>query len=88
MKKNINDYERVARVLGGIALSSLAFVGPRKKWFLSFLIPAAEGIVGKCLMYSAFNFSTRNEVSEEAKDYMQVQSDSELAAGHPIVGVS
>ena len=88
MKKNIHDYERVGRVAGGLFLSSMAFWGPKKKYFLGFLIPAFTGVTGNCPFYSATGMSTRKEVEEQANDYFPVQSSSEAAAGHPIVGVS
>lgn len=90
MQKNINDYERVGRVAGGLFLSSLAFWGPKNKWYLGFLVPAVEGMVGTCLMYSALGINTRSKEGSEdqANKYFPVQSTSERAAGHPIVGVS
>lgn len=91
MKKNIHNYERVARVIGGAALSSLAFRSPGKKWLLAFLVPVVEGILGKCALCSLLGISTRSEdkkVEDQANDYFPVQSQSERAAGHPIVGVS
>jgi hypothetical protein len=87
MQKNVHDYERIGRVVGGITLSSLAFWGPRKIWFLGFLVPVITGLMGKCPLYSSLGISTRK--SEQAdNDYFPVKSDSELAAGHPIVGVT
>lgn len=91
MKKNVHDYERVGRVTVGLFLTSLAFWGPRKKCFLGFLIPVWTGITGNCPVYSILGVSTRKDQRgpyEQANDYFPVQSDSEKAAGHPIVGVS
>lgn len=87
MKKNIHDYERVGRVVGGVFLSSLAFWGPKKPLYLAFLIPIATGAVGTCPLYSALGVSTRKDPDTQANDYFPVQSTSEAAAGHPIVGV-
>ena len=90
MKKNIHDFERIGRVVGGVLLSSLGFWGPKRKIFLGFLVPVAEGIVGKCLLYSALNMSTRREqsVEEQANQYMHSETPAEAVAGHPIVGVA
>lgn len=92
MQKNIHRYERVLRTVGGLALSSLAFWGPRKPLFLSFLIPVVTGIVGKCPFYSALGINTRKQEDKQGKisdnEYFKTKSDSEVAAGHPIVGVS
>lgn len=87
MTKNIHPYERVGRILGGGILSSLAFWGPRNKAFLLFLIPVATGFVGTCPAYSALDISTLPEGDKRDNDYFPEQSDSERAAGHPIVGV-
>ncbi|MCM2349338.1 MAG: DUF2892 domain-containing protein [Bacteriovoracaceae bacterium] len=88
MKKNIHDYERVARFAGGAFLSSLAFWGPKKIGFLGFVIPMATGLSGTCPLYSALGISTRKETKDQDNEYFPVQSISEEAAGHPIVGVS
>lgn len=95
MIKNIHPYERVVRIGGGLFLSSLAFWGPRNKAFLSFLIPVGTGVAGTCPVYSAMGVSTLpreqdkpQDVEKQANDYFPVESDSEIAAGHPIVGVS
>jgi hypothetical protein len=91
MQKNIHRYERVLRTVGGLALSSLAFWGPRKSLFLSFLIPVATGMIGKCPLYSALGINTRQEDRKgeiSDNEYFETKSDSEIAAGHPIVGVS
>lgn len=92
MQKNIHDYERIARVSGGLLLSSLAFWGPRNKWYLLSLVPVIEGLTGVCLFYKASGINTRNlgkkSVEEQANEYFPVESSSEEAAGHPIVGVS
>lgn len=89
MKKNINDGERALRLTTGAVLASMAFWGPKKKWMLAFLMPAITGVVGTCPLYSALGVSTCNEDSiteKQANDYFPMKSDSEIIAGHPIVG--
>jgi hypothetical protein len=88
MRKNVHDAERVLRVVGGTLLSSMAFWGPRKSFYLAFLAPMITGLTGKCPLYSAMNINTRKTANEQANDYFPVQSDSERAAGHPLVGAS
>ena len=99
MKQNIHPYERVGRVGLGLFLSSLAFWGPKNKWYLTFLGLAADGAIGTCPVYSALGISTcpketktdkemPKDVEEQAKEYYPIESSSEIAAGHPIVGVS
>ena len=88
MQKNIGDFERVARVIGGGVLASMAFWGPKKRWYLAFAIPAIEGAIGTCALYSAFHINTRSVEEDQANVYFPAQSPSERAAGNPIVGVS
>ncbi|MDX6767957.1 MAG: DUF2892 domain-containing protein [Elusimicrobiota bacterium] len=58
MKTNIHPYERVARVVVGLGLTSLAFVGPESKWFLLGLVPVATGLLGWCPPYALLGMST------------------------------
>jgi hypothetical protein len=58
MKKNIHPVERVIRVVLGLVLVSLAFVGPANKWFLLGLIPLATGLLGTCPPYTLLGINT------------------------------
>ena len=58
MTKNIHHVERVARVVAGLVLTSLAFWGPSNPWFLLGLFPLATGLAGWCPPYSLFGFRT------------------------------
>jgi len=58
MKKNIHKYERVARIVAGLSLTSLAFVGPANLWFLLGLVLVITGAVGWCPPYAMFGIST------------------------------
>jgi hypothetical protein len=58
MKTNIHPYERVARVVIGLGVASLAFVGPANKWFLIGLVPVATGLLGWCPPYHLLGIST------------------------------
>ena len=58
MKTNIGKIERVVRVLGGLGLASMAFVGPQSLWFLLGLIPVATGLLGWCPPYAMLGIST------------------------------
>lgn len=60
MKKNIHQIERVVRVIMGLGLLSMAFMGPANMWFLLGLIPLATGLVGWCPPYAMLGFSTCN----------------------------
>jgi DUF2892 family protein len=56
--RNEHKVERVARVVVGLAVLSLFFVGPRSPWALIGLVPVLTGLAGTCPLYSIFGFST------------------------------
>jgi hypothetical protein len=58
MKQNIGGIERVARVVLGIAVLSLAFIGPQSPWAYLGIIPLTTGVIGWCPLYALFGFST------------------------------
>lgn len=60
MTKNIHPAERVIRVLVGVGLTSLAFVGPENKLFLLGLVPVATGLLGWCPPYAMLGINTCN----------------------------
>lgn len=55
---NIHLYERWARVLVGVILCSLAFVGPQNDWFLIGLLPIVTGLAGWCPPYALIGINT------------------------------
>lgn len=58
MKINIHPVERIVRVVAGLGLASMAFVGPANGWFLLGLIPVGTGLLGWCPAYSLLGIST------------------------------
>jgi hypothetical protein len=58
MTKNIHAVERVVRVVVGLVLISLAFVGPANLWFLLGAVPLATGLVGWCPPYALLGINT------------------------------
>ncbi len=58
MKKNIGAFERALRVLAGIAILSLAFVGPHSAWGYLGIVPLATGLTGWCPPYSLLGINT------------------------------
>jgi len=88
MKKNVHDYERIFRLLSGAFLTSLAFWGPKNKAFLSFSVLMGTGLIGTCPLYSMLGINTRAKSRSLDSEYFPHLSDSERAAGHPIVGVT
>jgi hypothetical protein len=58
MKKNVGDLERIIRIIAGISIISLAFVGPRSPWAYLGIIPLATGLMGWCPPYAMLGIST------------------------------
>lgn len=58
MKKNVHPIERVIRVVVGLGLTSMAFVGPANPWFLLGIIPVLTGVLGWCPPYTLLGIST------------------------------
>ncbi|MBP9708905.1 MAG: DUF2892 domain-containing protein [Oligoflexales bacterium] len=58
MKTNIHPYERIARVVIGLGLTSMAFIGPASPWFLLGIIPILTGLSGWCPPYQLLGIST------------------------------
>jgi hypothetical protein len=56
--KNEHMVDRAIRVVVGIALLSLVFVGPQTLWGLVGLVPLLTGVVGSCPLYRIFGIST------------------------------
>ncbi len=50
--------DRAVRVLLGIALLALAFVGPKTHWGFVGLVPLATGFLGFCPLYSVLGLNT------------------------------
>lgn len=58
MTQNIGNIERVIRVVVGLALVSMAFIGPKNMWFLLGAIPLATGLIGWCPPYAMLGINT------------------------------
>jgi membrane protein implicated in regulation of membrane protease activity len=58
MKKNVHPIERVIRVVAGVALISMAFLGPKNPWFFLGAVPLMTGLLGWCPPYQLLGFST------------------------------
>lgn len=60
---NVHPVERVVRILLGLGLLALAFVGPKSPLGYLGLFPLLTGLVGTCPLYTLFGLSTRPRVS-------------------------
>lgn len=58
LPRNEGTADRVIRVIAGLALLSLVFVGPQTLWGLLGLIPLITGLVGSCPAYRLLGLST------------------------------
>ena len=59
MKYNEGAFDRILRIVVGLALVSLVFVGPHTGWGYIGLVPLATGLIGFCPLYAALGFNTR-----------------------------
>ncbi len=60
MTANIGTIDRVLRVIVGLALLSLVFVGPQSLWGLVGLVPLLTGLVRVCPLYTLLGVRTCN----------------------------
>ena len=58
LRRNIHPVERVLRIVLGLGLLSLLFVGPQTWWGLVGLLPLVTGLVGSCPAYTLLGVST------------------------------
>lgn len=58
MAKNEGTLDRVLRVVVGLVLLSLVFVGPQTAWGWIGLVPLITGLVGICPVYSILGIRT------------------------------
>jgi hypothetical protein len=60
MTRNIGSADRIIRIVIGLAVLSLYFVGPKSVWALLGLIPLATAAIGWCPPYKILGISTCN----------------------------
>ncbi|HID48944.1 MAG TPA: DUF2892 domain-containing protein [Chromatiales bacterium] len=58
MKCNQHNIERVLRVIIGIALIAIVFVGPQTPWGWIGLVPLVTGLIGFCPLYAILGINT------------------------------
>lgn len=58
LKRNEGTIDRVLRVILGLVLLSLVFVGPQTNWGWVGIIPLATGLIGSCPLYSILGLNT------------------------------
>jgi hypothetical protein len=58
MTANVGTIDRALRIIVGLALLSLVFVGPQTWWGLVGLVPLFTGLVKYCPAYSLIGVNT------------------------------
>jgi hypothetical protein len=58
MIRNIGGLDRVLRLIVGLGLLAIVFVGPHTPWGWLGVIPLATAAIGWCPPYAVFGFST------------------------------
>lgn len=58
MVKNVGTIDKVFRIIIGLGLLSLVFIGPQTLWGLLGIVPLATVLLGWCPVYSLFGLSS------------------------------
>ncbi|HRK96337.1 MAG TPA: DUF2892 domain-containing protein [Rhodospirillales bacterium] len=58
MEKNVGSIDRIARIVLGLVLISLVFVGPQTPWGWIGLVPLGTALVGWCPAYRLLGIRT------------------------------
>lgn len=56
--RNVGGVDRVVRIVAGLGILSLAFIGPKTVWGYIGLAPLATGLIGWCPAYMPFGIKT------------------------------
>ena len=56
--QNVGTIDRIARIVVGVVLLALVFVGPQTPWGWIGVIPLATALIGFCPAYKLFGLST------------------------------
>jgi len=57
-KRNVGGFDRIVRIILGLVLIALVFVGPKTPWGWIGLIPLLTGLLQTCPLYSLLGFSS------------------------------
>ena len=61
MSCNEGKLDRILRVVVGVVLIALVFVGPKSAWGWIGIVPLATGLFGFCPAYRLFGINTCNK---------------------------
>lgn len=66
MKKNVGTADKWIRIVVGLVLISLVFIGPKTAWGWIGIVPLATALINFCPIYSVLKVSTRKEEQKSA----------------------
>lgn len=58
LPRNEGTIDRVLRVIAGVGLLSLVFVGPQTPWGWLGVVPLITGLIGSCPLYTILGLNT------------------------------
>ena len=58
MFQNVGGVDRAVRIVAGLGVLSLAFIGPQTAWGYLGLVPLITGLIGWCPAYLPFGIKT------------------------------
>jgi len=58
MTQNVGGIDRILRIVVGLALIAIVFVGPQTPWGWLGLIPLGTGLIGWCPPYALLGINT------------------------------
>jgi hypothetical protein len=58
MTRNEGSLDRGLRIIAGVAILSLVFIGPQTAWGWLGLVPLATGLIGYCPLYTVLGINT------------------------------
>jgi Protein of unknown function (DUF2892) len=64
VKKNIGGVDKFIRIVAGIGILSLVFIGPETRWGYLGLVPLLTGLTGWCPPYALLGISTCNSCKQ------------------------
>jgi hypothetical protein len=59
-KSNVGSTDRMLRILLGIGLLALVFVGPKTPWGWLGLVPLLTGLMSSCPLYAILGWNSRS----------------------------
>ncbi len=62
--KNVGGIDKILRIIVGLALISLVFVGPKTAWGWVGLVPLLTGLFNICPLYSVIGLNTCKKCKE------------------------